>query len=555
MKSIALVLSALLTVGVSLALPAKADDIGKPGTPNGPPVGISPVTDTRVTMQSLLRAYEEAKGIIAHPTMTDIEQGTISAYGLRGTYRHVYAGLRSGSDYAESESVGPFSSGNGRYHGQRWRRDENGVTDVMQVTAHPEDFFARDFADQAQDTSNDVTLLGEVTSPVDAYVIQVKSKDGSASWGFFDKKTGLLDRIEIGDPDDRGVVTYDDYRVVNGDSEAWHTHYSDKHPENDYDSRITSDVYGAPLTQSELAIPPSTQNVVQFPAGKAQVSIPSDVTVDTESFGLPMVFAFPYITVTINGRGLDMILDSTQTGMLLDDEVAKEIGATRYGPYAVDDKGSIYPTRGIVPALSIGDLEMKNVAVTLTHVNVFDSGRKVVGYVGYDFLANAVVEIDYTHHHITAYDPAQFEPPADAVTTPVNIDGEVPFVSAQIGKSIGDYFMLDDTQPFTVIFPHFWQAHPSDVQDQGQGRGLNFSFFGSKSSKIKATQLKALDFGGVQFSEWTAYEATDTQDLEGADLDGIIGCDFLRYFNVFFDYAQQAIYLEPNDTFKRSVEH
>ena len=137
----------------------------------------------------------------------------------------------------------------------------------------------------------------------------------------------------------------------------------------------------------------------------------------------------------------------------------------------------------------------------------------------------------------------------------MNIDGEVPFVGAQVGNSIGDYFMLDDTQPFTVLFPHFWQAHPDDVKDQGQGRGINFSFFGAKDSAIKATQLKALFFGGVRFDEWTAFEAADTQDLEGVDVDGVIGCDFLRYFNVFFDYPQQAIYLEPNDTLKRSVVH
>ena len=56
-------------------------------------------------------------------------------------------------------------------------------------------------------------------------------------------------------------------------------------------------------------------------------------------------------------------------------------------------------------------------------------------------------------------------------------------------------------------------------------------------------------------TEWIAYEATDAQDLEGVDIDGIIGCDFLQFFNVYFDYGHHAIYLEPNDAYRRAAHH
>ena len=94
MKINAIIPVIIVALSASLAMPVKSDDIGKPGTPNGPPAGIAPVT---VTLESVLRAYEAARGITAHPTLTDIEQGTINAYGMHGTYRDVYAGLRSGS--------------------------------------------------------------------------------------------------------------------------------------------------------------------------------------------------------------------------------------------------------------------------------------------------------------------------------------------------------------------------------------------------------------------------------------------------------------------------
>lgn len=548
-KTVAPLLSAIAALacfgGVALA-----DNIGKPGTPNGPPLGIAPVT---VTLQSVMRTYDTAVGIAAHPTVTDVEDGTISAYGITGTYHDVYAGLRSGSDYSSTTTMGPFTTMEGRYHGQRWRRDENGVTDVMQDAQRAAEFEARSFTDEVQDTSSDSKLLGEVTSPIDAYVVQVDDKGDSPSWGFYDKKTGLLDRLEIGDSDDRATITYDDYRLVNGNREAWHTHYSDRHPENEYDRRISSDRYGVAITDADLAIPPTRQNFVPLPAGKVEYDLPSDVQLNRIYYGIPWVFAIPYIHVTINGRGLDMMLDSTESGMVLDDEVAKELGLTRYGPYDEDQKGSIYPTRSVVPAMSIGDIDMQNVAVSLRHVNDPEDNKRIVGIIGYDFFANTVPEIDYVHHVVKVFDPIQFVPPADSSASPVNIDDSIPFVGATIGDSSGDYFMLDDTQPFTVIDPDFYQAHPDAVNDQGQGKVINSGDFSMTDQQLRATQLKSLNFGGTLFTEWLAYESTDTEDLEGIDVDGVIGTDFLQYFNVYFDYGHHAIYLEPNDEYRRAV--
>jgi len=180
MRRLAVSLAAALATIAATGGLARADDLGKPGTPNGPPAGITPVT---VTLQTVLHAHDVAMGIAAHPTVTDIEQGTITAYGLTGTYRDVYAGLRAGSDYSSTETIGPFTSSEGRYHGQRWRRDENGVTNVIQDAQRTAEFEERNFSEQVENPSNDVKLLGEVQSPVDAYVVQVHVKGQSGSWG------------------------------------------------------------------------------------------------------------------------------------------------------------------------------------------------------------------------------------------------------------------------------------------------------------------------------------------------------------------------------------
>jgi Aspartyl protease len=553
-KTVGVLLPAYFAIAVLVTLligaaAVQADDSSKPVSPDGPPPGIVPVS---IKLQTVLDANDAAVGRLAHKSITDVEEGTISAYGFIGTYKDVYAGLHSNDDFSSTTTLGPFTSGRGRLHGQRWRRDENGVTNVLQDTVRADEGDALGFIGDTENPKNDVSLLGEVTSPVSAYVVQVKRKGLLGFWSFYDKKTGLLDRVEVGSPDDRYVYTYDDYRLENGVRQAWHTHHSDGAPFNEYDSRITSDTYGVALTADDIAIPPTRQGIVQFPAGKTRVDVPADLRVRTIPFGINMTFADPYIRVTINGRGIDMRLDSTESGMVMDDQLAKEMGLTLSGPYEKDDKGRWYPTRTVVSTMSIGTLQMHDVAFALRPIHTQVGVKKIVGIIGYDVLANAVIEIDYVNQRVEAFDPAQFMPPLGSVSTPVNIDDGIPFVSAQVGASSGDNFLLDTTSPFTVIFPSFVRAHPDDVKDQGRGKAVSFLF---KDLGMKATELKSLTFGGARFQEWLAFEFDNIDDFEGVTPDGVIGCDFLQYFNVYFDYGHHLVYLEPNATFKRAAHH
>lgn len=528
-----------------------ADGPDKAGSNNGPPAGIAPVT---IKLQTVLDNFDEAIGRQSHRSITEVETGTLSEYGMSGKFRDVYAGLHSGDDFKHTETVGPFTDSFGRYQGQRWRQNENGITNVLQDTVRADEEDESTFIDDTENPKNDVSMLGEVTSPIDAYVVQVAKKlfgDTYYSWLYFDVKTGFLDRVDIGGDDDRTVVTYDDYRTANGVAEPWHTHFSDNNPANATDERVTATTFGTTATNDDLSIPPTRQNFVQFPAGAAEVDMPSDISVSDLEY-LNISFADPLVRITINGRGLDFLLNSTANDMEIDYSVAKQLGLSEYGPYETD--GSLtYPTRAIVPSMSIGTLGLKNVNVTVTQMSDYENtGQKAVGVIGYDFLANAVVEIDYVHNVVKAYDPAQFIPPSDSQATPTNIDDGIPFVSAQIGQSDGDYFLLDTSAPATLLDPAFWQAHPADVQDQGVGRGYSGLFRGTS---IKPTQLKTLIFGGVQFQEFVAYESTDGSADEGVENDGVLGYDFLQFFNVYFDYPQHMIYLELNDNFYKSKHH
>ena len=82
--------------------------------PDAPPPGVVPAT---VKLQTVLDAADTAVGSQAHRSITDVEMGTIDAYGIAGTYRDVYTSLHEDADYHRSVSLPPLSWQEGQYDG------------------------------------------------------------------------------------------------------------------------------------------------------------------------------------------------------------------------------------------------------------------------------------------------------------------------------------------------------------------------------------------------------------------------------------------------------
>ncbi len=51
--------------------------------------------------------------------------------------------------------------------------------------------------------------------------------------------------------------------------------------------------------------------------------------------------------------------------------------------------------------------------------------------------------------------------------------------------------------------------------------------------------------GGVRFKDFLAF-VVGTKTAYGIDEDGLLGTEFLQLFNVYLDYGNLRIYLEPN---------
>jgi hypothetical protein len=322
-----------------------------------------------------------------------------------------------------------------------------------------------------------------------------------------------------------------------------------------------------PVPPSQLNLPASKTDLVQFPAGVSSVQLPVNMPL---SGGTPILLDRDYeasssafrshivVRVVINGRGLDFALDSGASGILIDKDVASELGLKRYGNSGQTLDGEADRSRVIVPEMHIGDLVMKNVAAFSVPFGMRTADtEKVVGLLGFDFIASVGLKVDWDKREVTAFPLGTLPTPATAITIPLRLDDLVPDVSVSVGDAVGEHFILDTGAAIAVVFPDFANAHPAELRDQGMGRMIQifvpYVYLGVVGGAAKAypVQVKRFVFG-VPFDEFLIDVVDPESHFGGQDMDGLIGYPFLRYFNLYFDYQNSRILLEPNDQFRKA---
>ena len=512
-------------------------DAGRASPLEAPPSGLRRAD---ATLADVLRHYDRAAGELRFRTR--VEEWRVEERGLTGTFTQKTAG----EDFVTTLALGPFVSMDGRFEGQSWRQDENGLTvlrqDIHQKTAISEKAIDAAF-DLPESPAPGIELLGETSNASPAYVVQVHPRGGRLVWLFFDASSGLIVREESVVAERRVVTTYDDFRRARGTTEAWHHHVSDGQPFNDEDWRLASlQVDSAQLAASDFAIPADRRALVEFPAGVSDVRLPARI-VDGKVI----------VRLTVGRRGLDFLLDSGAGDIAFDSDVAASLGLHPLGRQTQVVAGRFARSRAIVPEILVGELRMRDAVVSiLPFQSSPEPGTRIVGLLGFDFFKNVVVRIDYEHGTVDAIDPAAFTPPAQAVAVPVALDDGVPLVPATVGDESGSHFILDTGSAYTIIFSGFASDHPDAVADQSGG-ALERNAHGIVTARgvggevmLVPTELRMFRFGGSDFAGYTAYVTRAARALEREDEDGLIGAPTLSRFIVYLDYPRRRVELIRN---------
>jgi predicted aspartyl protease len=291
-----------------------------------------------------------------------------------------------------------------------------------------------------------------------------------------------------------------------------------------------------------LLVAPAVAGELLFPAGVDRVRLPARVVKDRI-----------IVRVVVAGRGLDMLLDTGSSGIVLDRAVAAQLArsGTVDAVYALGSVVDVH--RALLPQATIGPLLLRDTDILSTPFSVEnDVHTRAVGLLGYDFIAHCVLRIDYADATVDAIRPDAFRPPPAARAVPLQFENDIPLVRVSVNGIEGERFVLDTGADMLTIFPRFAAAHPSAVHDAlsrtdaSVAKGLHAVGVGGEASQYP-TVLEEARFGGERFAQipslvvrWMPLR------IDGSELDGLVGNALLRRFVVYLDYPHRQVLLESN---------
>lgn len=480
-----------------------------------------------LTLDALLA---KARAAVPKEPATEVEDWTVTSQGLSGRWRIV----RRRGDVTLTLALGPFVSASGVAQGQRWHQTDNGTT----VLDKPQPSQAEKLVDRE---------LARVSEPIDAYRVTSHYASGHITRFYYDPKTFLVERIERDAAGRTSFIDYEDFRTDRaGRTRPWHYSGGSDRAEDAYDYRLRADDVDLPVDDADVALPHDRRSLIEFPAGQTIVRLPARIVRDRI-----------YIRATIGGRGLDFLLDSGAYGLGMNERVIKELGLDVQGRNS-SAGGSYSAGRVVVPQIKVGSLVMRDVVMTTAPIDREEtSDTKVVGLLGFDFIAHAVIHVDYEHGTVDAILPSAFVPPAGAVALPVTLNTQQPHVEVSVGASTSQDFLIDTGAPGTLLllrrFLTMHDGDPAVVAAFRPGEAPQATIRTMEGpTPVRRVPLRGVRLGPYRFDLGSGLVALDRNAFGSDTEDGIVGAYVLRMFDVYFDYQGGRVFLEPNSSFPLS---
>jgi hypothetical protein len=281
-------------------------------------------------------------------------------------------------------------------------------------------------------------------------------------------------------------------------------------------------------------------DIVRFENGKSSLTIPFEgenliilpVRVNNSA---PMRFLFD------TGAGISVLTAKTAATLKLKkaDEVdAKGVGGSVQG----------FLAKGV--SLSIPGVTVRNQSIAVLPIDFPCELSDIAGIIGYDFIKEFVVEIDYEAKTMSFSDPQTYRYTGHGDLLPIVLDGNTPRVRARVDLAGAPpkegMFEVDTGSDGTlVINSPFIKKHAllslisAKVDSVHPGAG--------GESKTIDARLRKLEIGRYVIAEPIVTFSEDTKGSFAAeDNDGPIGNEILGRFKIVLDYSRRRAIFEPN---------
>ncbi|OFX31802.1 MAG: hypothetical protein A2W92_05725 [Bacteroidetes bacterium GWA2_42_15] len=193
---------------------------------------------------------------------------------------------------------------------------------------------------------------------------------------------------------------------------------------------------------------------------------------------------------------------------------------------------------------------------SLSHLNTAPNGKKVAGVIGFDLMKNYVTYINHEENYIELYPKGTVLYPNSHVLPFFLYEDQLPAFQATIqtesGKTLPVRLVFDSGASFTSsLSSNFIAMHNLDSELKVKVQVPVIGGAQSSASVNYLSSLQQLNFGEFTFQHVPVNFSTSKTGAMATDsIDGVIGFDLIKRFNVVLDYGNKVLRLIPNKNFK-----
>lgn len=189
---------------------------------------------------------------------------------------------------------------------------------------------------------------------------------------------------------------------------------------------------------------------------------------------------------------------------------------------------------------------------SLSHLTPSPEGEKVAGVIGYDLMKNYVTYINHENNYIELYPKGtQLYPKAKQLSIFL-YESELPAFHATIqtesGKTFPVRLIFDSGASFTSsLNTSFIIKHNMEQELKVKIQVPVIGGAQSSASVNYLSSLKQISFADYSFNHVPVNFSTSISGASASDsIDGVIGFDLIKLFNVVLDYEHKFVKLIPN---------
>ncbi len=454
-------------------------------------------------------------------------QGTIEGLGLQGTFHEWQAGNKQRRD----ERLGFRVQRELRVGDNLWIENTSGeIRELHGMVARRQ--LTDDFIDTglfAKHPEN-ARYLERATLPDgrNVYRLSIAPPHGEQFVVGIDTKTWLIDQKSYMENDAPQVVTYSDYRVVNGLLVPYSEIDSNGDTKFDVTSHITNVTVDQPIADSIFA-PLAPETI----AADAPVRVPLEI-----HNGLP------FVKVTISGHTYQFLIDSGSQGNVLDPRVSTELGLHPEGTLEIRGAERT-PSLGVVetPPMVVGGIQLPSrIASVLDLSKILRGPYAIDGVLGYPFFAAAELRFDPDSSELTIAKPGLLPPLGEKLD--VDTDRELAEVEATIDGTAKTRLLVDTgNSNELLLFQSFINAHQGLIMFAGNPSVSNRGAGGS--APAVTAMVDVLEIGKQRlYNRYTDVILASAGAFADRNDGGNVGYGVLHNFIVTFDLADHTIYLQ-----------